>query len=352
MKLKITACFIMLFVMLPRTACAEARKARVGVTFSQVQCEYLGMDWRETYREVLALNVDILRLGAYWGRIEKQKGEFDFSELDWQIRQAAQHNVRVLLTVGMKAPRWPEYFIPAWLAKEADFRFGSAVSDRPAVAERALIFISKVIERYKDEEVIIAWQVENEPFSRAGPKELWIRGSFLKNEVDLVRELDGRGRPVVLNAMTYANGFLRFFARLLYVKNPVYEIIDIAQIPALNVYPAIGHKVIGTEICFWTTPRGRIAYLRRFVDHARRQNKSLWVTELQAEPWEPGELVHTGKAQPVTCGADRFIAAFDELRSLGIDTVFLWGVEYWLYRKHQHDDPTWVNAFDYIAAQQ
>jgi hypothetical protein len=68
---------------------------------------------------------------------------------------------------------------------------------------------------------------------------------------------------------------------------------------------------------------------------------------LQAEPWEPGELVHlTEKA--LTCWPGSFSAAFDEVRSAGIKTVFLWGVEYWLFRIKHYNDPTWFNAANYL----
>lgn len=327
-----------------------AEEVRVGTTFSQVQCEYLGLDWRHTYQEVLMMKIDILRIGAYWSRIEQKKDVFDFSELDWQVQKAKEKNIPILLTVGMKAPRWPEFFIPDWLTQDIDFRFGSAISDNNSIAERNLIFIDKVIRRYKDEKIIAAWQVENEPLSRAGPKELWIRKDFLQKEIDLVRKLDNKKRSIVVNAMTYLNSFLRFLTILVYAKNPVYETIEIAPVPALNVYPAIGHKVVGQKICFWTNHKGRVDYLKRFAGRAKLLNKSLWVTELQAEPWEPGELVHKRKEDAITCGTENFIATYEELRSLNINTIFLWGAEYWIYRKDQHQDNTWIEAFNQIVS--
>jgi len=347
MNKKIVLSLFILFIFMENAA--YAANARVGTTFSQVQCEYLSLNWQEAYKEVLAMNFDIIRLGAYWSRIEKSKGEFDFSDLDWQIQKARENKIPILLTVGMKAPRWPEYFIPSWLRPARDFHFGSAVSDVPHVKECTLLFISKVVGRYKNEDIIVAWQVENEPLSRSGPRELWIRKDFLQKEISLVKELDGRNRPIIVNAMTYPNGFLRFLTRMAYKKNPIDETIDIAQIPALNVYFAIGQKLLSKNICFWTNPKGRISYLSQFVARAASQNKLIWVTELQAEPWEPAELVHTREKDAITCGADNFHVAFEELRSLNIDTIFLWGVEYWIYRKQQYKDNKWIEAFDQIA---
>ncbi|MCF7907465.1 MAG: beta-galactosidase [Candidatus Omnitrophica bacterium] len=339
------ALFIFLLIIPQKT---YAEEVKVGVTFSQVQCEYLDLNWRKIYKKTMALDLDVIRLGAYWSRIEKSRDKFDFSELDWQIQQAKENNIPVLLTVGMKAPRWPEYFIPAWLMKDLSFRFGSAVSDRKIIKERSLLFIRRVVERYKKEAIIVAWQVENEPLNRAGPKDWRIRNDFLQEEIDLVEKLDTRSRPIVINAMTYLNRILRFFNRLIYTKNPVYQIIDIADIPAFNIYSTIGHKLIGQKICFLTVPQKRLKYLKRFVDYAKAQDKTVWVTELQAEPWEPGELVHIRKEAAITCRAEDFPVSFGELEYLGVDTVFFWGVEYWFYRMQYYKDKSWLDAFEQI----
>ncbi len=342
---RITVYFCLIILIAPKVF---SKDFKIGTTFSQVQCEYLNLDWKNTYKEVVSMGFDIIRLGAYWNRIEKEEGRFDFSELDWQIKLAKEKNLPILFTVGMKAPRWPEYFFPDWLLKKVNIKSSSAVSDKPIIRKKTLEFIRKVVERYKNEDLIIAWQVENEPLSRSGPKELWIRPDFLKEEIKLVKKLDQHPRPVVLNAMTYSNWFLRMLNRLTYSKNPIYQTIAIAEIAAINVYPAIGQKIIGAKICFWTEPKGRMAYLRRFVNKAREHNKPLWVTELQAEPWDPGELVHLNEKKSLTCHSDNFLMVFSELHSLGIDTIFVWGVEYWLYRSKNFQDNSWIKAYNQI----
>ncbi|MDD5020408.1 MAG: beta-galactosidase, partial [Candidatus Omnitrophica bacterium] len=195
----------------------------VATTFSQVQCEYLGQDWKEIYLKTLDLGFDMVRLGAYWSRIEAKEGVYDFSELDWQIEKAAEKGVRVLLTVGMKAPRWPEYFIPVWLTEKIDIRYGSDSSEAALLQASLFKFIEQVVLRYRDKDIIVAWQVENEPLSRSGPKDLWIGRKFLEREMALVRGLDTKDRPLVVNAMTYSNGFLRFLARLAHKKSPIME---------------------------------------------------------------------------------------------------------------------------------
>ena len=329
--------------------CALAEDLTIGTTFSQVQCEYLELDWQDTYIKTLNMGFPIIRLGAYWSRIEQEKDVYDFSELDWQIKKAKDKNTKVLLTVGMKAPRWPEYFIPSWIENDLVIKSVTAISDKPYLRERTLIFIRKIIERYSNEKIIVAWQVENEPLSRSGPNDSWIRREFLEEEIKLVKELDNKDRPIVINAMTYPNSFLRLLTKLIYKRNPIYETIDIAETPAINVYPTIGHKFFFKKMCFWTNPKKRIKYFKLFTDYAKFQDKDMWVTEIQAEPWEPGELVHMAPEEAITCRADSFAETFEELNSLGIKAIFLWGVEYWIFRDKKHQDKSWLEAFEKIT---
>ena len=69
--------------------------------------------------------------------------------------------------------------------------------------------------------------------------------------------------------------------------------------------------------------------------------KKVWVTELQAEPWEPGELVHKEVTEPVSTWPNMMSVSLHEMRSLGIDTLLLWGAEYWIYRKNRYKDKGW-----------
>lgn len=245
----------------------------VGTTFSQVQCEYLELDWKDTYKETLEMNFDVIRLGAYWSRIERKQGVFDFSELDWQLEQARNKDREILLTVGMKAPRWPEYHIPQWLHEKNRSRNGINISENRLIKKHALEFVKQVVIRYSENSNIIAWQVENEPFNRSGPNEWWISEDFLKEEIRIVREIDSRKRPVITNVLSIPNKFLSFFSRFLYIKNPIIKTIDFAEIPALNIYPVVGHKIWNSEICFITQPEERIGYIRNLVCYAESKQK-------------------------------------------------------------------------------
>lgn len=76
-----------------------------GVTFSRFKAEELKLDWRETYLAILDdLKVKHLRLGAYWDDIETQSGQYDFSNLDWQIEEAEKHGAQIILAIGFRLP--------------------------------------------------------------------------------------------------------------------------------------------------------------------------------------------------------------------------------------------------------
>src|SRR5438093_2781471 len=112
---------------------AAALPVRLGYTYSPRQADYLGMPRRDTLEAALTLDVSLVRLGAYWDELEPQPGRYDFDSLDWEMDQAAAHGQGVVLTVGMKAPRWPEYFLPAWLEARVPRTDGLVISDQPEV---------------------------------------------------------------------------------------------------------------------------------------------------------------------------------------------------------------------------
>ncbi len=73
----------------------------------------MGFDPKIVYKETLDdLNVKNLRLIAYWDEIEPKPGKYDFTNLDWQIEEAQKRNVRAILAVEYRLPRWPECHEP------------------------------------------------------------------------------------------------------------------------------------------------------------------------------------------------------------------------------------------------
>lgn len=331
---------ILLFlILLPAKAAADS--VTVGTTFSPRQCEYLEMDWKETYLAILELDFDVIRLGAYWNAIEKEREVYDFTDLDWQIEQAEKHKTPVILTVGMKAPRWPEYFIPEWVYKNTNLRFAATVSENLYLQSKALKFIEQVIDRYKHRGIITHWQVENEALNRFGGKYWRMHKGFLAREVALVRELDPKNRPVLLTTATYPNWLLNFISSISTSGDPIADNLEMGDILGINVYPIIGQKLWQRGFYIWSGRKQREIYFSQLLSRIEDSGKELWITELQAEPWEPGHLVYRVNDRVPTGWPESTKLAFQEMRSWGYRTFLLWGAEFWYHQKKEHDNHEW-----------
>ena len=162
----------------------------IGVSFSQKQAERYGVDWKRNYSALLKdLEFKHLRIAAYWDRIEPRPGEYDFSELDWMVAEAAKTGAKLTVVVGQKNIRYPECYYPAWVNKE----------DVNSTSKQAKAMVGAVVGRYKDDAAIEAWQVENEfllhSFGECPAQNL--TRQQLKDEIAVVRGLDPN-RPIVL----------------------------------------------------------------------------------------------------------------------------------------------------------
>ncbi len=181
------------------------RSTYLGTTFSQIQCHYIGLDYREAFNDICSLGFDCIRLCSYWNEIESVENQFDFTTLDWLLNECHQRGIDVALTVGMKAPRWPEFHFPNWLTARHDTSGNPKPIDRnPAIAEHTLRFINQVVSHTRHSPAIKYWQIENEPFTRlditAGR---FLSHEFVRKEVELVRSLAFPEQKVLMtNAIT------------------------------------------------------------------------------------------------------------------------------------------------------
>ena len=153
-----------------------------GVSFAHHHAESLNLDWKETYVAILDdLKVDKIRIAAYWDRIEKEDGSYNWSDVDWQVKEAQKRGVNLILAMGVKTPRWPECHIPEFYMENKEDR------------ENALLKFEEVlVNRYKDYDNIIHWQVENEPFLKffGDCPENAVDANLVDKEIALVKGLD------------------------------------------------------------------------------------------------------------------------------------------------------------------
>ena len=70
--------------------------AQLGVTFSHRYAQDIGLNWKETFVAVLDdLKIKKIRIPVYWDLVESEKGEYDFSDVDWQLSEAAKRNAEI-----------------------------------------------------------------------------------------------------------------------------------------------------------------------------------------------------------------------------------------------------------------
>ena len=160
-----------------------AKNITWGVDFSQMQAQSLGLDWKDVYLAIINdLGVKNIKIHTQWDWIEGERGDYFFGDTDWQLDQAKKNGVNVIYVVGLKSGRWPECHAPVW---------SDNLSEQQQKKE-ILEYITQVVLRYKNNEAIKYWQVENEPFFKFGQCPSWYYdgGEFLKQEVALVKSLD------------------------------------------------------------------------------------------------------------------------------------------------------------------
>lgn len=320
---------------------AEQETLNVGFTFSRRQAEYLGLPWHETFQAAVELSPRLIRLGAYWDEMERQPGDYDFSTLDWLLDQAARRDLQVILTVGMKAPRWPEYFLPRWLERRLVLPHGARVSDDALLRRYTLDFIEQVVRRYRDREVIAYWQVENEPLDPSGPHRWRIGADFLAEEVALVRMLDYRERPIIVNMFVDTHPLASLPPWRNDAERRARTILKVADILGLDVYPSLGIRILSVDLYLnwsrwvWEKPVVELQHL------AHRQGKEAWVIEAQAEPWEPARVVYTDYHESKSVRPSTAAGTFQRLQAAGFQTILLWGVEHWYMRLQRHEDASW-----------
>ena len=303
----------------------SAGDVRFGVTFSHIFAEHLKLDWRETYIAILDdLGAKNIRIPIYWPEIEREEGQYDFSDYDWMMDEAEARGVRITLVVGMRVPRWPECHVPMW-AENMSLE-GRGVS--------LLRTITEIVERYKRNPALVRWQVENEPFlpffGECPPPD----SEALDTEIALVRFLDPE-HPIVVTD----SGELSIWGS-------AYKRADIF---GTTMYRTVWSNVFSPTFGYITYPLPpKFFWLKANIIRALYGNKPIIVSELQAEPWGPeffriAEMTVEERAFSMTPA--RFAENIAYARAVGFMEVYLWGVEWWyVMLERENDDSYWSIA--------
>ncbi len=285
----------------------------IGVSFSQKQAERYGVDWRANYTALLSeLGFKHLRVAAYWDRIEPSQDQFDFSELDWMVAEAAKYDAKLTVVVGQKNIRYPECYYPDWLDRNNQVEAG----------KRAKAMVTKTVQHLKGNAAIEAWQVENEFLLRSFgecPSDNLNRQQ-LKDEIAIVRTLDP-SRPIVL---TQSDQF---------------------------GFPTFGPfgDFFGFSMYRWSY-REDFGYFRYPQPGAYNWFKAAWVEaltaqqvkvhELQAEAWgKTGNEYLPLEEQFKTMNPAQLRDNIQYARDTQIRRFDLWGAEWWYWLKVSKGQP-------------
>jgi hypothetical protein len=303
---------------------------KIGASFSHRHLNWLGHDPLAAIKEFDALGLKWIRLGCYWDEIEKEPGNFSFEELDPLLKFCEKKKINVVLTVGMKAPRYPEYYLPDWLSRKIKFRRLSTIkSNNSLILDPTLNYIKHTINHFKKSKAIKVWQVENEPLDPSGEKWWSISQDFLKEEVDLVRKLDPN-RKILIN----------LWGNELSKRGKYKKLINYADIVGFDIYLKHPIFIFFNFFSRYIGPLDSKSKIAKITEEIKSKSKEFWIVELQAEPWEAGELVATRKDPPSFRPKD-FAKNLDYGKSLNPSVTLLWGFEWWYNRKLSGDLRYW-----------
>ena len=140
----------------------------LGVDYYPEQWDASLMD--QDMDTIVELGCNVIRIAEFsWHLMEKTEGQYDFSFFDHVIAHAKQKGLKIIMGT-------PTATIPAWLAKKepsilSEFEGGKKRTfggrhvycfNSPVMYEYSEKIVRKLVEHYKDEEAIVAWQIDNE----------------------------------------------------------------------------------------------------------------------------------------------------------------------------------------------
>lgn len=309
----------------------------VGFSFSPEESVWAGRDPSRDLALLLdGTQPDLVRLPIYWEDVEPTPGMLDFEGIDPLLRVIADHNLtaphqtRVVLTVGARNFLYPELHEPDWAGPR-----DQPYLDQAQSGDAYRLYFESSITRYRNSPLLYAWQVENEPFDEVGnitTGQDQISQTQLAWEVGEVHRLDPMHEAVITtyDGLNVYIDWLEVNApRLLsdYNGHPQ-QALSMADALGLDLYvdgPNVPYRHLTT---MYLREEWKQQALHFWAGMANKQGKSLWLAEMQAQPW----------SDTTTFGPKDLVASAIDYRQENLQVVLMWGVETWL------SDQSWLSA--------
>ena len=331
---------------------------QLGISFRPLQAEALGLDPHGALRVLLRYPFEVIRIPAYWDRLEPAPRRLDTGELDRVLDAAQQAGKRVILGVGaVKNFGYPEFFVPDHHL-DRPLPEGTLVTPggRPDLLRAAEEFLTRVVGQYSDRDAIVAWQVEHEAVDPLGMEHSWrLSEAFVRAEVAAVRAADPAGRPVVMNGFlpTSTPVALQQRWRTRDQGDSLAVAQRLADIIGVDCYPRHALASAGPLSIYLdgSQTRSRQRQLRLLFDRTAAAGRGLMIAEGQAEPWEAvttppnpsGLAMYSCRPEDLITTYSRLLRLTSEWRHV-LESYLFWGAEYWLARDRD-GDPAYLRAF-------
>lgn len=294
----------------------------LGASFSHPHLLHLGCSLNDALHQYSQLGLKHIRLGCYWTLIEKKPNTYDFSQMDTLVNTCEKLGIHITMTIGMKAPRYPEYYIPSWLLSKVTLENNTFLFEDNLFYNALFTYIEAVVVHFKKNTQIKYWQIENEPLDPSGPNWWKIDYALLKREVDLVKSIDP-SKSIVIN----------LWGNALQQRNYYGQIIPLADVVGLDLYSRVPDKNVWGNRVF-NGPHDTDLMIMHIIEEIKAANKKVWISELQAEPWADSE----------SCLPQHVIENTRWISDWHVDGVFFWGFEYWYAQKMKKHTNYWEAA--------
>lgn len=309
---------------------------KIGVTLSHRHLADIGVDLDKALDSLLLLSLTNVRLCCYWNEIEQTPGKYSYDNLDKIVKFCQKNKINIIFALGMKAPRYPEYHLPNWANSKVNLsRLSEIGLNQKYLFNRLSLFLEKTINRYKGYSSIKVWQIENEPLDPSGERWLRISEAFLNSEVRLIKSLDPK-RKVATTLWGNELGLRKVYKK-------VSDEVDLIGFDFYTKCPATFLKFF----LRYMGPNDSLNKIKSIIEELKLSGKKVYIAELQAEPWEPNEIF-TKKYRPKSFLPADFRKNLDFAKKVGLETVYLWGFEYWLWKLQNGDSEYWDKAREAI----